>query len=132
MKGLIEKLRAGIDLSPEDISYGVAVLLSPTASNDLKAQFLTALHQKGESAEEIAGFVRQLVDRAIDPGLEPEKLPGPMIDVCGTGGDGLDLFNVSTTVMFVLAAAIVPSHPAAAVPTYSRNWAWPSISRPMI
>jgi anthranilate phosphoribosyltransferase len=112
MKVLIEKLRAGIDLSPEEISYGVAVLLSPTASNELKAQFLTALHQKGESAEEIAGFVRQLVDRAIDPGLEPEKLPGPMIDVCGTGGDGLDLFNVSTTIMFVLAAggAIVVKH----------------------
>ncbi len=112
MKGLIEKLRAGIDLSPEDISYSVAVLLSPTASDDLKAQFLTALHQKGESTEEIAGFVRQLVDRAIDPGLEPEKLPGPMIDVCGTGGDGLDLFNVSTTIMFILAAggAIVVKH----------------------
>jgi anthranilate phosphoribosyltransferase len=112
MKGLIEKLHAGIDLSPEDISYSVAVLLSSTASDDLKAQFLTALHQKGESAEEIAGFVRQLVDRAIDPGLEPEKLPGPMIDVCGTGGDGLDLFNVSTTIMFILAAggAIVVKH----------------------
>jgi anthranilate phosphoribosyltransferase len=112
MKGLIEKLRAGLDLSSEDISFSVAVLLSPTASDDLKAQFLTALHQKGERAEEIAGFVRQLVDRAIDPGLEPEKLPGPMIDVCGTGGDGLDLFNVSTTIMFVLAAggAIVVKH----------------------
>jgi anthranilate phosphoribosyltransferase len=112
MKALIEKLRAGIDLSPEDISYSVAVLLSSTASDDLKAQFLTALHRKGESAEEIAGFVRQLVDRAIDPGLEPEKLPGPMIDVCGTGGDGLDLFNVSTTIMFVLAAggAVVVKH----------------------
>jgi len=112
MKALVEKLRAGIDLSPEDISYSVAVLLSETASDDLKAQFLTALHQKGESAEEIAGFVRQLVDRAIDPGLEPEKLPGPMIDVCGTGGDGLDLFNVSTTIMFVLAAggAVVVKH----------------------
>jgi anthranilate phosphoribosyltransferase len=112
MKALFEKLRAGIDLSPEDISYSVAVLLSPTAPDDLKAQFLTALHQKGESAEEIAGFVRQLVDRAIDPGLEPEKLPGPMIDVCGTGGDGLDLFNISTTIMFVLAAggAVVVKH----------------------
>jgi anthranilate phosphoribosyltransferase len=112
MKSLVEKLRAGIDLSPEDIGYSVAVLLSPTASDDLKAQFLTALHQKGESAEEIAGFVRQLVDRAIDPGLEPEKLPGPMVDVCGTGGDGLDLINISTTVMFVLAAggAVVVKH----------------------
>lgn len=112
MKSLIEKLHTGVDLSPEDISFSVAVLLSPTSSDDLKAQFLTALHQKGESAEEIAGFVRQLIDRAIDPGLEPGKLPGPMIDVCGTGGDGLDLINVSTAIMFVLAAggAVVVKH----------------------
>jgi anthranilate phosphoribosyltransferase len=112
MKSLIQKMRAGIDLTPEDISYSVAVLLSPTAADDLKAEFLTALHQKGESAEEIAGFVRQLVDRSVDPGLDPEKLPGPVIDVCGTGGDGLDLINVSTTVMFVLAAggAVVVKH----------------------
>ena len=44
--------------------------------------------------------------------LDPAKLPGPIIDVCGTGGDGLDLFNVSTTIMFILAAggAIVVKH----------------------
>jgi anthranilate phosphoribosyltransferase len=112
MKSLIEKLRAGLDLSPEDISYSVAVLLSPSASDNLKAEFLTELHEKGETAEELAGFVRQLIDRAVDPGLEPQKLPGPLVDVCGTGGDGLDLINVSTTVMFVLAAAgaIVVKH----------------------
>ena len=56
MKALVEKLRAGIDLSPEDISYSVAVLLSSTASDDLKAEFLTALHRKGESAEENEPF----------------------------------------------------------------------------
>lgn len=112
MKPLIEKLNAGLDLSPDEIAYGVAVLLSSTAPDEMKAQFLKALHQKGESAAEIAAFVRQLVDRAVDPGLELEKLPGPVIDVCGTGGGGLDLFNVSTTIMFVLAAggAVVLKH----------------------
>jgi len=112
LKALIEKLRAGLDLSPDEVKYGVAVLLSPTAPDEMKADFLKTLHQKGESAEEIAGFVRQLVDRAVDPGLELEKLPGPVIDVCGTGGDGFDLFNVSTTIMFVLAAggAVVLKH----------------------
>ena len=112
MRMLIEKLQAGIDLSPDDIGYGVAVLLSPTAPDDMKAQFLTALHRKGESAEEIAGFARQLMNRAVDPALGTEKMAGPIIDVCGTGGDGLDLFNVSTTIMFVLAAggAVVVKH----------------------
>jgi anthranilate phosphoribosyltransferase len=112
LKALIDKLQAGLDLTPDEINYGVAVLLSPTASDDLKAQFLTALHKKGESVEEIAGFARQLINRAVDPGLDLEKLPGPAIDICGTGGDGLDLFNVSTTAMFVLAAgrAVVIKH----------------------
>jgi anthranilate phosphoribosyltransferase len=104
LKALIDKLQAGLDLTPDDINYGVAVLLSPTATDDMKAQFLTALHKKGESVEEIAGFTRQLISRAVDPEIEIEKLPGPAIDICGTGGDGLDLFNVSTTAMFILAA----------------------------
>ncbi|MEY2479686.1 MAG: anthranilate phosphoribosyltransferase [Verrucomicrobiota bacterium] len=112
MQPLIDKLKAGNDLTPGDISYAVAVLLSNAASDDLKAEFLTALHHKGESADEIAGFVRQLVDRAIDPQIDQKNLPGPLLDVCGTGGDGLDLFNVSTTIMFILAAggAVVAKH----------------------
>jgi anthranilate phosphoribosyltransferase len=121
MKSLIEKLNAGFDLTPDEIAYSVAVLLSSTAPDEMKAQFLKALHQKGESATEIAAFVRQLIDRAINPELELEKLPGPVIDVCGTGGDGLDLFNVSTTIMFVLAAggAVVLKHGNRAVTSKS-------------
>src|SRR6059058_4470180 len=80
------------------------MLFSDATDDDAKAEFLTALHRKGETAEEIVAFVQQLIDRAIDPLIDPNKLPGPIIDVCGTGGDGLDLFNVSTTIMFVLAA----------------------------
>jgi anthranilate phosphoribosyltransferase len=78
----------------------------------MKADFLAALHRKGESVEEIVGFVQQLINRAVDPLIDPKNVAGPMIDVCGTGGDGLDLFNVSTTIMFVLAAggAVVVKH----------------------
>ncbi len=44
--------------------------------------------------------------------IDPSDLPGPMIDVCGTGGAGSNLFNVSTTITFVLAAggAVVVKH----------------------
>ena len=112
MKLLVEKLRGGVDLTATDISYAVALLLSEETDDNIKAEFLTALHQKGESAEEIVSFVKQLIDRAVDPFIDPKNLSGPMIDVCGTGGDGLDLFNVSTTIMFVLAAggAVVVKH----------------------
>lgn len=104
MKALIGKLRAGLDLTSGDINYAMSLLLSDSTEDAMKADFLTALHRKGESVEEIVAFVQQLIDRAIDPLIDPKNLAGPMIDVCGTGGDGLDLFNVSTTIMFVLAA----------------------------
>jgi anthranilate phosphoribosyltransferase len=104
VKSLIGKLRSGVDLNSSEINFAVPLLFSDTTEDSVKAEFLTALHRKGESAEEIVSFVQQLIDRAVDPLLDPKNLPGPMIDVCGTGGDGLDLFNVSTTIMFVLAA----------------------------
>lgn len=112
MKSLIEKLRNGLDLNSGDVDLAVAQLLSDRVDDELKAQFLTVLHKKGETAEEIVAFVRQLIERAVDPMIDPAQLSGPMIDICGTGGDGLDFFNVSTTAMFVAAAggAVVVKH----------------------
>jgi anthranilate phosphoribosyltransferase len=112
MQPLIERLNAGLDLNAGEIGVAVALLLSDTTDDSMKADFLTALHRKGESVEEIVSFVQQLINRAVDPLIDPKNLAGPMIDVCGTGGDGLDLFNVSTTIMFVLAAggAVVVKH----------------------
>lgn len=112
MKGLIEKVGAGVDLNSGDIATAVTMLLSEQVEDADKASFLTELHRKGESAEEIASFVELLMQRAIDPQLDLAEMPGPMLDICGTGGDGLDFFNVSTTIMFVLAAggAVVVKH----------------------
>jgi anthranilate phosphoribosyltransferase len=104
MKTLTEKLQAGADLNQGDIAMAVTMLLSEQMRDEEKAEFLTALHAKGESAEEIAGFVEVLMERAVDPRLESKEFSGPMLDVCGTGGDGLSFFNVSTTIMFILAA----------------------------
>src|SRR3954467_1030537 len=104
MKALVDKLRTGLDLTAGDVNYAMSMLLSDSTDDAMKADFLIALHHKGESVEEIVAFVQQLIDRAVDPLIEGKNLPGPMLDVCGTGGDGLDLFNVSTTIMFVLAA----------------------------
>src|SRR2546423_14636965 len=104
MKRLVDKLRSGLDRSTGDMHFAMSLLLSDSTDDATKADFLMALHRKGESVEEIVAFVQQLIERAIDPLIDPKKLAGPMLDVCGTGGDGLDLFNISTTIMFVLAA----------------------------
>src|SRR5712692_5358168 len=95
-----------------EIGDAVTLLLTSEVDDQTKAEFLTALHKKGETAEEIAAFVRALMKRAVDPMIDPAEMRGPMVDVCGTGGDGLDLFNVSTTVAFVVAAggAVVVKH----------------------
>src|SRR5438874_11879704 len=102
MVSLIGKIRAGNDLSALDVQEAAAFLLSDSIEANTKADFLTALHNKGESANEIASFVRVLLERAVP--LEIKDASGPVIDVCGTGGDGINLFNVSTAVTFVLAA----------------------------
>src|SRR5258707_10523744 len=103
MIALIEKIRGGNDLSAFDVQEAAAFLLSDSIEAKTKADFLTVLHEKGESASEIASFVRVLLDRAVP--LDIDGVGGPVIDVCGTGGDGIDLFNVSTAVTFVLAGA---------------------------
>lgn len=113
MIALTKKLRAGLDLTSSEVRQAVASLLSEGGDDDeTKVEFLTALHRKGESADEITGFAERLIERAVDAGIDPQQVDGPLIDVCGTGGDGLDLFNVSTTIMFILAAggAVVVKH----------------------
>jgi anthranilate phosphoribosyltransferase len=94
-----------LHLSDEQVDAAVAALVATDVADEAKAHFLKALREKGESAAEIAAFARALLARAIDPEIDPDELPGPMIDVCGTGGDRMEMFNVSTTTMFVLAAA---------------------------
>lgn len=100
---LTHALASGNDLDAAQVEHAVAALTARGLSDEVKAEFLKALRGKGETAREIAAFVQALLARAVDPGLNAANLSGPMIDVCGTGGDQLELFNVSTAVMFVLA-----------------------------
>ena len=103
MRALTAQLQDRTDLSPADVERSVAALLSPGVPDSDKAAFLRALREKGESAAEIAAFAREMLARALDPEIIAPD--GPIIDVCGTGGDQLEVFNVSTATMFILAAA---------------------------
>ena len=118
---LLDALAAAPELTPAQIEAAVAALTDPAEPDPGKAAFLRALRAKGETPAEIGGFARALLARAVDPEIDPARLPGPAIDVCGTGGDQLHLFNVSTTVAFVLAGggAAVVKHGNRAVTSQS-------------
>ena len=71
----------------------------------LSGAFLAAIQAKGVSADELAGMARVLQGQSLGGATSDADLPTPMIDTCGTGGDGSHTFNISTTVAFVAAAA---------------------------
>lgn len=112
MNALIQHLEDGLELAPREIDVAAELLLDPSVEDAKKENLLLALAKKGESPAEIAGFVEAFLQHAVDPQIDGLDLPGPTLDVCGTGGDQLDLFNISTTSMFVAAAAgaIVVKH----------------------
>lgn len=108
MTHLTAQIQAGNHLTASDARNAAAWLIDlPSSSQSVadRVAFLGALARKGETPEEITAFAGVFLERAIDPTLAPGDVSGPLIDVCGTGGDGLELFNVSTTAMFPLAAA---------------------------
>jgi len=105
MDALIHHLENGQELTSREIQVAAELLLDTTVVDAKKEHLLEALAAKGETPGEIAGFVEAFLEHAVDPHVGLLDLDGPTIDVCGTGGDKLDLFNVSTTAMFVVAAA---------------------------
>jgi anthranilate phosphoribosyltransferase len=105
MNTLIQHLENKGDLAPREIAVAAEFLLEESGDVSKKARLLKALAQKGETAAEIAEFVAVFLEKAEKPAFLGHSFQGPTIDVCGTGGDKLDLFNVSTTSMFVVAAA---------------------------
>ena len=76
--------------------------MSGTAGDDAIAEFLTALHANGETAEALAGAIQAVRSRML-PFLVPPELR-PLVDTCGTGGDRSGTFNISTATAIVLAA----------------------------
>ncbi len=104
---LSKQIAAGQTLSDEQVSAAVAQLTDSEVAPAVKADFLAALAARGETVAEIAAFARELRARAVTPKLDPATRKGEILDVCGTGGDRLHTFNISTTVAVVAAAASV-------------------------
>jgi anthranilate phosphoribosyltransferase len=104
MQDLTDHLKKGQELTADQIVRAADALLDDSLPAGEKADFLCALSDKGESPAEIAAFATAFLERAVTPTLDRERIGKPLLDVCGTGGDKLNLFNISTTSVFVLAA----------------------------
>ena len=97
----IGRLMEGQDLDRESARGVMGQIMNGEATDAQIGGFLVALRLKGETVEEVAGFAQTMREKAtpIQGGREP------LIDTCGTGGDGSGTFNISTTVAFVAAGA---------------------------
>jgi anthranilate synthase/phosphoribosyltransferase len=100
IKTAISKLVAGKSLTTDEAASAMEDIMGGTATPAQFGTFVTALRMKGETVEEITGLVKIMRARAI-----PVKVSCPVVDTCGTGGDGAHTFNISTAAAFVAAGA---------------------------
>ena len=106
---LLQQLLEKQSLSCEQASQLMQGWLNEEIPLVLSGAILAALQAKGVSAEELAGMAQVLQSQSSSSlPTSHSPLPTPLIDTCGTGGDGASTFNISTAVAFVAAAAGVP------------------------
>lgn len=101
IKQALTKLVAHIDLSTEEMILVMREVMTGGATPAQIGGFLVALRMKSETLDEITGAAMLMRELATPVDIDVPYL----VDTCGTGGDGANLFNVSTASAFVVAAA---------------------------
>jgi len=96
-----ERLKSGGSLGHIEARSLMDILVSGDADTNAIKELLLALNTKTRSVEEISGFAEGMREAGIRVAIRRE----PVVDTCGTGGDGLQTFNISTTAAFVTAGA---------------------------
>ena len=96
----IARLARGDDLSAPDAALAMGEIMGGAATPEQIAEFLTALHKKGETLPEIIGCATAMRKHAV----RVDAGGGIVLDTCGTGGDGAGTFNISTVTAIVAAA----------------------------
>lgn len=91
----------GETLGREEARDVMGRLMDGKLSQVQAAALLAALRTRGETVEEIIGFAQAMRERAVPVRV---SVDGPLLDTCGTGGTGMNVFNVSTTATFLAAA----------------------------
>ncbi len=99
----LDTINSGNALNEQEMTAAMSMIMDGNAGEDDIAAFLTALAQRGETVDEIAGAARVLRSKAATI-----KAPEDALDCCGTGGDGIGTYNISTAVALVAAACGVP------------------------
>lgn len=101
IKQYLDKISMGENLTLQESYDAMIRIMKGEVNNSQIAGLLLALRAKGEKPEEVAGFAKAMRDNSVKiKSLDPNT-----IDVCGTGGDGSNTFNISTATAFVVAGA---------------------------
>jgi len=100
IKEAIQTLVSGGSLAIEEAALVMDEIMSGEATPAQFGAFVTALRLKGETVDEIVGLARMMRAKSLHV-----RVPGPLVDTAGTGGDDLSTFNISTAAAIVAAGA---------------------------
>jgi len=103
LKPYISRLVSLQDLTEAEAEAAMQIIMTGQATPAQIGAYLVALRMKGETVEEIVGSARAM--RSIASHVKVDLNGGTLVDIVGTGGDGSNSFNISTTSAFVIAGA---------------------------
>ncbi|WP_323751544.1 anthranilate phosphoribosyltransferase [Marinobacter sp.] len=101
MKEALDRIASNLDLSREEMKDVMRIVMKGEATDAQVGAFLMGLRLKSETIDEITGATEVMRELVTKVEIKAE----PLIDIVGTGGDGANLFNVSSAASFVVAAA---------------------------
>lgn len=101
IKQALARVVERLDLSTEEMQAVMRQIMTGQCTDAQIGAFLVAMRMKSESIDEIVGAVQVMRELAEPVHFASDRL----VDTCGTGGDGMNIFNVSTAASFVVAAA---------------------------
>ncbi|MDX1437845.1 MAG: anthranilate phosphoribosyltransferase [Anaerolineales bacterium] len=101
LKPYLNKVVSGENLTAEEAQEAMAIVMGGQATPAQIGGYLVALRMKGETVDEIAGSAKAM--RSVVEEVPIQDNSEPLLDTCGTGGDGSHSFNISTAAAFVIA-----------------------------
>ncbi|RBW49042.1 anthranilate phosphoribosyltransferase [Marinobacter sp. F3R11] len=101
MKDALNRVADNLDMSRDEMKQVMRIVMSGEATDAQIGALLMGLRTKSETVDEITGAVEVMRELVTGVNIKAE----PLVDIVGTGGDGSNLFNVSSAAAFVVAAA---------------------------